>query len=418
MLEKLKNKTYNLLRWSEKYTKTDMIYFTSGNFWLLLGQIIPTAVGISLTIAFANLLPKEVFGTYKYVLSIAGFLSAFSLTGMWTALLKDVAQGREGVIKSAFWISFRWSLGASAIALILATYYFVKGNLVLGISSSLIALSLPILNSGSLYPAFLSGKKDFKLFSVTRILSGVIITGTMIATLFVTQNIIIIITAYFIITTAVSLSFYLFTVNKYKTIKEAISKETLRYAKHLSFMGILGRLADHLDKLLLWHFAGPIQLAIYTFATKPIIELRGLLGNVFPLALPKFSNKSIDEVYKNLPLRMLQSIIIIIPIIILYVVLAPFLFKYVFPEYTEAIIYSQLFSLILLLEPKGFIGTALVAHAKVKEQYILNITGSVSKILLLIFLLPTFGILGAIIALIGSEIFIAIVLLFFFLRKM
>ena len=40
MIDKIKNKTYKLLRKSEKYTKTDMVYLTKGGFWLTLGQII------------------------------------------------------------------------------------------------------------------------------------------------------------------------------------------------------------------------------------------------------------------------------------------------------------------------------------------------------------------------------------------
>ena len=32
MLNKLKSKLYNILRRSEKYTKTDMVYFTKGVF--------------------------------------------------------------------------------------------------------------------------------------------------------------------------------------------------------------------------------------------------------------------------------------------------------------------------------------------------------------------------------------------------
>ena len=37
MFKNFKDKTYNLLRWSEKYTKTDMVYLAQGSFWLSLG---------------------------------------------------------------------------------------------------------------------------------------------------------------------------------------------------------------------------------------------------------------------------------------------------------------------------------------------------------------------------------------------
>jgi hypothetical protein len=39
MIEKIKNKIYNLLRWSEKYTKTDMVYPVRVA-WLTLSQSI------------------------------------------------------------------------------------------------------------------------------------------------------------------------------------------------------------------------------------------------------------------------------------------------------------------------------------------------------------------------------------------
>ena len=89
-MQKLRQKTYNLLRWSEKYTKTDMVYLTKGGFWLTFAYIIFLSSGFILTIAFANLLPKDVFGTYKFVISISGVLLVTSLTGINSTLKQSI----------------------------------------------------------------------------------------------------------------------------------------------------------------------------------------------------------------------------------------------------------------------------------------------------------------------------------------
>ena len=161
-MDRMRMKTVAFLRWSEKYFKTDMVYLTSGNFWMLAGRLVGTGSGIILTLAFANLLPKEVFGIYKYVISAAGFLMAFSLPGLGTAIVRAVAQGSTGIIKKTLPAGLRWSLIGSTLALGGAGYYFVMGNIVLGTSFTLIALYLFFSNYGGLAKSFLQGKKDFK----------------------------------------------------------------------------------------------------------------------------------------------------------------------------------------------------------------------------------------------------------------
>ena len=62
----LKQRIYKGLKWSQKYTQTDMVYLAKGGFWLGMGQIITGLASFLLTLAFANLVPKETFGTYKH----------------------------------------------------------------------------------------------------------------------------------------------------------------------------------------------------------------------------------------------------------------------------------------------------------------------------------------------------------------
>ena len=92
----LLNKIYKILRYSEKYTKTDMVYLAKGEFWLVSGQIISSAATFLLAIAFANLLPKETYGIYKYVLSIFGLLAISTLRGVEAALSQAVAKNYDG----------------------------------------------------------------------------------------------------------------------------------------------------------------------------------------------------------------------------------------------------------------------------------------------------------------------------------
>ncbi len=420
LIKKYRNKTYNFLRWTERWTKTDMVYFASGNFWLIGGRVLSIAIGMLLTIAFANLLPPESFGTYKYILSLAGILTAFSLAGMGTAVIKTVAQGYDGIMKYSNWISLKWGLLGSFLSLITATYYFIQGNNIIGASLIILALTAPISKVGGLSSAFLHGKKDFKRLTTYGVPRTIVSTLIMIIVVFLTDNVIIIIASYFISSALLSVLTYYYVIKAHKPNSEHTNKEAeeemLKYAKHLSIMGVFTRLASELDKLLLWHYAGPVQLAIYTFASAPVRELRNLTENFFPLALPKFAKKDFSEVKKHLPFRIFQMTMVILPIVIGYILFAPLLFKILFPQYIESVIYTQLFALSLLMQPSGFISTALTAHAKIKEKYTVTTTSSVVRLILFAILIPLYGILGIIFSILISEL-LTYMTLFYLLKK-
>lgn len=422
MMLSLKQKLYNILRWSEKYTKTDMVYFASGNFWLIVGRFLGIGSGIILTVAFANLLPKETFGTYKYVVSLAGFLMAFSLTGMGTAVARAVAQGFDGILHIAFRENMRWSLIGSMVAMSGSIYYFIHNNNTLAISLLCVAIFSPFINSGGVSKGFFLGKKEFKKPALYGIPRNIIAVIAIITTIFVTDNVIALIVVYFLVNALLSLGMYWYALHLYHP-KEALKgtdstvNDTIQYAKHLSILGFFTQTVSELDKLLLWHFVGPAQLAIYTFATAPVRELRNLTENFFPLAFSKFAQKPIVDVKKNLLLKMKQMFLLVSSIVLLYIIFAPLLFKFVFPQYLDAVFYSQIFVLILLLQPRGFIGTMISAHGKVKETYIMNIFESPVRGILLLILLPIYGIMGGIAALLIAE-FIHTMVLFMLFKKM
>ena len=109
-MQKLKSKAHNILRWSEKYTKTDMVYLAKGGSWFALGTALSWLISFGTALAFANLIPKETFGAYQYVLSIVGIFGIMTLTGMNTAISRAAARGKDGSLFEALKEKIRWGL--------------------------------------------------------------------------------------------------------------------------------------------------------------------------------------------------------------------------------------------------------------------------------------------------------------------
>ena len=413
MIDRIKNKIYKLLRKSEKYTKTDMVYLAKGGFWLTLGQIISSASAFLLAIAFANLLPKETYGEYKYILSILGILSIPTLSGMGTAVVQAVARGYEGSLSSALKIKIRWGLLSSLASLSLAGYYYFNGNTTLTFSFLIASIFLPFFDTLSVYTALLQGKKLFKISSRFRIISKAITTITIILAIFFSKNIIIILTTYLASYTILRLIFLNITFKKHVDNKNEDSS-TISYGKHLSLMNVIGTVATQIDKVLVFHYLGATQLAIYAIAIAVPEQIKGILKNVSSLALPKFAEKKPEEITKTLYKKMLQMFVLLLLIVISYWFLAPFIFNLFFPKYLNSVFYSRIFSISLLLI--AFINlpnTYLRSQSKIKVLYKLNFLSSLLQILLLFIFIYLFGLWGVIFARISFRILLAILNLFF-----
>lgn len=402
MFLSLKHELYKALRWSETYTKTDMLYMVQGGFWLTLAKGVGMFSSLLLAAAMANLIPPEVFGTYKFVLAGAGVIGAFALTGMSTGITQAVARGYEGALRSGISAYMKWGLGMTGISLVLALYYFVNGNNTLAISFLLVAACNPLLTGSSFFSQFISGKKDFKTQSIFDSIADFIPALTLISALFLTQNPIHLILVYFTSGIVINLILHYFTIQKYRP-NDSVDPETIPFVKHLSFMGILGKVGENIDKVLVFHYLGAAPLALYAFAQTPIAQLKLLVDIPVKLAFPKLSERNFSELQKTLPRKVLFLVGVMLAIVVCYILFAPLLFKLLFPAYVGAVIYTQILALSLILTPVSILSSALVAHMKKKELYISQAILPIVKIALFILLLPLFGIWGAVWATIISQ---------------
>src|SRR3989338_3126996 len=113
MRQTINRKILEFLKWSERYTKTDMRYASMGMFWILLGKAGLSLISLATMTAFAHWLPKETYGTYQFIISLFGIAGIFTLSGISTALVGSIAQKKEGTLLAAVKEKIKWgSLGS------------------------------------------------------------------------------------------------------------------------------------------------------------------------------------------------------------------------------------------------------------------------------------------------------------------
>ena len=406
MLRRAKERAVRALRWTERYTKTDMVYFAESNFWLNISRVLSVGTGMLLTIAFANLLSPEVFGMYKYVIAAAGFVASLSLSGLGTALMRAVAQGSRAIIPSIVRTANLWSLPASAAALGVSIYYFAQGNSDLGFAFLFIAATNSFSNGLGATKGVLQAAGDFKtamIIGIPRILVPFVII--LLAILF-TENVVWILFAYFSSHLLTSWIGYRWTLRRLRisATSSTDSSETVKYGTQLTGLSFFQLAGGYLDQLLLWHFTDPATLAIYAIALSPVKEASNLLNNFPAIFFPKVAVKTKAEVYATLPLRLWQMFIASGLTTLLYIVLVPFLFALLFPQYLASIVVSQVLALTLLLQPRGLIDVFFITHGEIHKRYATILGSQALKLGLFFILIPLYGLWGAVAATVVAEV--------------
>lgn len=388
-----------------------MVYLSKGGFWMLIPQIINAFAIFFLSIIFANFLSPNTYGIYKYVVSAAGIITAFSLTGIGTLIVQQIGKGKTINLLSLFKISIRWNIPSILIAFTGSIYYFIQNNYILSLGFLSIALFTPFISSGNIYDAYLNGLRLFKIKSIFSIISIVLTTAALAITALYHGGATLIIFIYFISYAIVNMLFFVFTLKRiFPKHNATLPEETsIGLAKHLSLIKILGIIASKIDSILVFTFIGAAELAMYTFATAIPNQILAVTKNLYTLALPKFAaNNFLTGVQVNR--KALRLLFVNIPIYIGYIIVAPFIFKLFFPTYLEAVSMSQIFALLIIFGAGGLHGAYLDAQEEIRKKYFITIAVDSFNILILILLIIPFGLWGVIAARIIGQIFAYITL--------
>ncbi len=400
-MQSLRNKVFGLLRSSERLFKLDMVYLAKGGWWTSLSFIIGILASFVTMVAFGNLLPREVYGTYNYLLSLGASLSFLTLSGIGPAVMRAVARGYENVTPRALRLSLKYNSLSIAIVLTVASYYAFKGNMLFAFSLTLLSLAYPLAESFHIYKQILTGRKRFD--TLAKITSAISLIGAIatVTALLLTDNILILIALYASMSLLPNIIVYFLVtrhIGKMEPVPEQL-QEMKRTAIHITGAGIAGIVSSYIDKVILFQVAGPAALAIYGFAAAGPERLKSLVKNWFSIALPSLAQKSLSQIRQVVYKRVAFSFLIGLILAATYWLLAPVLFKTFLPRYLDAVFYSQILALSVTLAPASiYFGSVFASQNMLKATYALNFANHATRIVLYVIFGWLWQIWGLIIA--------------------
>ena len=409
---KLKEKFYQFLKWTEKYTKTDMVYFFEGSFWWILGRFFSFLASFLILFSFAKFAEKEVYGAFQYVISIVAMAGIFCLPGIDTALVRAVAKRKELTFFLCQKEKLKFATLTFFISFFISLWYFFKKNFELAFSFFVAGIFFPLISIFSLYLPFWQGRKRFDLQNKYFIFHNLLAALLISLIIFLKPKLTFVIFGYYLAFTFATFIFYQITKKKIKKETEK-DKETISFGKHLTIMAFPTLISNQIDKVILWQIIGPVPLAIYSFALRIVERMRQFIPFSI-LAFPKMSQINLKERKKDIFKKFLKLFLISFPLTIIYILICPIFFKIFFPTYLASVVYSQALALILIFSPFSFLGTSLLALAKKRELYILNFLPQILKIILFFVLIPLFEIWGGVISILISQTFHSILIFYFF----
>ncbi len=399
MLTRVKNLLRSIIISSQLYTGTDNIYVARGGFWIGLGQGLGSALSLAQLLVFAHFLPPQDYGTYKYLLSIAGMLGFLTLTGMNTAVTQMTASGVEGALPTSVRMQLKWNTLYFIGCLVVSFYYLVQGNYLLSIGLLMLGISFPVSSALNTYGAYLSGKKDFRKAALYSAVSAIVYTALLIGATILTKSAVMIVLAYSLGTLLPSIYFYrrLLRNSHHPKLSPDNRAKLASYSGHLSFMNILATIDQYIDKVFLFQSTGAVQLAVYSLAQAAPERIKSYAKSLTSLLLPKMSGRELSEIRPVFYTRLLQGAVIGLLVSIAYWVTAPLLFSLILPRYLESVAYSRVFMFTAIFAlPNSYIASIFRGKKMLRPLYISSTAGHTLKIVLYVVLGSYWGIWGLI----------------------
>lgn len=334
----------------------------------------------------ASLIGEEGYGNISYLLATGHIVGNIALLGSSDTLV--VFRAKDIKIQSTLFLC----VIVAAVIASLVTYLFIESTAISIFILGIVVFSLILYET--------LGSRNYKKYSYF-IVSQRILTVFLALTLYFVIGVEGIVLGY-------ALAYLPYVFFSYRTFKDVpidfqIVRTRLKFIITSYGKSLMTTFGSYLDKLIIFPLFGAALLGNYALGYQ-IFALAAILpGIVFQYVLPQESSGKSHAKLKRL--TVVSSVIITIITFFLVPRILPFLF----PDFEESVDIIQIMSLALVPSAISImIISNLLANEKIKKVVIGHVVGLIILIGGIFVLKENFGIIGAAIAFVISNIIVAV----------
>ncbi len=359
-------------------------------------------LGVVATYFLAHSLSKESFGEYHFILNFIGILSIFALPGLCDSVMQSVARGGfSGTYRYAVILAFICSFLGTLILAGLGWWYLAEGSNNLATGFFIAAAIFPFMHGLIQWKAVKTGEENFLAFLKLEGSSAFVMYFLMISAILLFPGSFLLPLA--VLCAVPALLNLVMTIHKLRRTpcgnKQEIEPGAIAYGLKTTFYGAFNIIAKHVDKLLLFFFLSPASLALFVAADRLAELVRNATQDIAVVLGPRFAkhshySKRVDNVLK------LFSLIIGGGIILFSFTLLPWVVTLIFgSDYEQAIPYAQALMCSVAIGNLGTLRFRFI-RSRLDSTSFRNVTiiTSLVRISFSLFLIPLWGLTGAVIS--------------------
>lgn len=380
----------------------DLHYYTKNSALIMLGQVVSTLRGFITGYLVARFFEQNIYSEYKFMLSVVGILGIFGLPGLAQSVTRawsrNEAFSLHRITNQLFLVS---SIGSLILLLCIPFlgHYHRESLWPLFLGASVL---FPVTNIATIrFGAYIVGKAKFGLMLRATITWSILTIVSTIAVILFYHSALLML----LIGMGMPSIVYLFFARRlHPKEADAAGKNTksiIRYGWQLTFASIPDIIAGNLDSLLITSFFGVNQLGLLAVSILIPEYVKTLIKQLLPVT---FSKQAAMPDTKEGRAKLIKVVLIGMGIFILgsavYIILCPFFIPLLFPNYDASLVIplTSIAAATIIFNPGSLFEQYLEAQRMTKQVQYVHWGASFIYVIALFALIPTYGLIGALIA--------------------